>query len=361
MSSFKKYFSYHFRSTFIRLIIMVGIALLLTFTFSSFEVHEEISYDYSTDPRTQYPVMYAGGSMTIIAYVATVVTLLLPILELIPFKNKRNMDTLLTLPITRGKMIFAHYLNGLAHIAIVLLSCFTLIAIKMIPYAFVFEIWMLIPFYLMLLLTCAIIYSLFTFVFAMANTIADGIVWLHIYPILPALMLLTLYVWPFGEINTDSIEEFLNPLYCTPFYHFITVLTKYESYITPTIRYDVDEGLDKIYSISCTEITFESGEIFSLVIWVFIAIACVAGLIFFFGKQRPENIGGISDSPFGYMTLIPLMAATLVLFRLMTVLVMIFVVVWYIVYRRGFRFKIPDLVVIGVTFFASIFVRIVAA
>ena len=356
MSSFKKYFSYHFKTTLVRLLIMLGIALLLTFTFTSIMVHEERMYDYSTNPRTEFAGMYAGGSIDLIGWIAAICAMVLPVLELLPFKNKRNMDTLLSLPVGRGRLVFAHYLNGLIHMAVVLFGSFSLVAIKMIPYAYVFEIWMLIPFYLMLLLVSAILYSFFAFIFSVANTIADGIVWMHIYPILPVLSVQALY-----QIPDKYPSSAPSPILFTPFYHFYQVTYKYCRYVVPAIRFDKEEGLDKIYSISCTEISFENEEIITLVLWALIAVACVVGLVLCFKRQRIEDLGGISSSPFGYMSLIPIMSATLVLLSLHTALLVIFTFVWYIVYRRGFRFKIPDIIVMGTTLVASIVENIIRA
>jgi hypothetical protein len=348
MSRFRQYFSYRCKATLVRLLIFVGIALLLTYTSSYFLVYETFAYDYDLD--TKYPVMEAAGDLSVLGWSAGICAVILPVLELLPFKNKRNIDTMLALPIGRGKMILAHYLCGLLHLSVTLFCSFALAAIKMVPYRMFFSLWMLLPFYAMLLLTAAILYSLFSFVFSTADTTADGIVWLHIYSLLPPLFLSSAYD-AFHLRPWSLVEE---PWYFSPFYHLFTVADKYNDYITPTIQYDISEGLDQIYSVSCTKLVFQDGEIFTLLLWVGLAAACLAGLVYFFRKQRPETVGGLSHSSFGYQSLIPLMALTLILAGLETALLMIFTVVWYIVYRRGFRFKTPDLVIMGLTLLASL-------
>jgi hypothetical protein len=179
---------------------------------------------------------------------------------------------------------------------------------------------------------------------------------MHIYPILPVLSAFSIYM------HLDrSVAEGYEVLLYTPLYHFYQVTYKYCRYIVPAIRFDKEEGLDKIYSISCTEISFKNEEIIALVLWTLIAVACVVGLVLCFKRQRIEDLGGISSSPFGYMSLIPIMSATLVLLSLHTALLVIFTFVWYIVYRRGFRFKIPDIIVMGTTLVASIVESIIRA
>ena len=74
------------------------------------------------------------------------------------------------------------------------------------------------------------------------------------------------------------------------------------------------------------------------------------------GKQKPESVGGVSDSFFGYKLFIPLYVAPVVLFshighgtRSIGDVAVFFSLafVGYIIFRRGFKFKLSDYCTFG--------------
>ena len=84
--------------------------------------------------------------------------------------------------------------------------------------------------------------------------------------------------------------------------------------------------------------------------WTIISALC--GIAFFrtFPKKAAEKAGDISSSIFGYKFLIPASVLSLMALSyknvIITAMLSIFMIVGYIVYRRGIRFRKSDLLII---------------
>ena len=108
-------------------------------------------------------------------------------------------------------------------------------------------------------------------------------------------------------------------------------------------------------SASSTNLFTSEREIIISTFWIIAGIASVIGLFFTFGKKRTEKTEEISDSFFGFRTLIPVYAicaiisvnpsnntAGLASFVIIEVLAFIA----YTIYRRGFHYKKSDVAVL---------------
>jgi hypothetical protein len=77
-----------------------------------------------------------------------------------------------------------------------------------------------------------------------------------------------------------------------------------------------------------------------------LAIACAFGFIWLFKNKRPENIGGISSSPFGYKVLLPVTAIAVINCEAddisLVAIMLVTMIVGYIIYRRSIRLKLLD-------------------
>ena len=122
MTSFKRYFFYHFRSTLLRGAVIAVISIALTMAF----VTSSVRYHGATD-------IYIYTDVGFLGVAAAVLCTVLPILELMDFKKRRNLDTLFFLPVSRAKMSMAHYLNGLIQTLIIVTLCFITAFIKIVP------------------------------------------------------------------------------------------------------------------------------------------------------------------------------------------------------------------------------------
>ena len=95
--------------------------------------------------------------------------------------------------------------------------------------------------------------------------------------------------------------------------------------------------------------------------WCAIGIACLVLLCFTFRKQRVEKVEDISTSPIGYKFLIPFYVISVILWEYDPLVVTVGVIVMliaYIIYRRTFRIKKWDIIMIGITILIGIGVGI---
>jgi len=181
MKSFGQYFKYHFRSTFLRLIIMMAIVLVVSFINIDGIIkmgHRYISYinEYGI-PNGHYVEsmrVILGDYTTILAVLCT----LMPILEFYGFKSRRNLDTMFTLPVSRTKMLFAHLLNGWIHIMLAFTAEAVIIFAALRQQKELIDESFLFGYYFVLLAVGLAIYLFFSFVFSQGNTIIDGMVFM---------------------------------------------------------------------------------------------------------------------------------------------------------------------------------------
>ena len=349
MKSFRKYFSHHFKESLMRTLVMTVLAALLAFTFATFSKVLRYNYQPYGYAEPFDLVVSVSGSVSVLGIVAAILSTVIPILELVGFKNRRNMDSLLALPISRTKMALAHYLNGIVELIFANGLCFALVAIKMIPLADVYSIPSLLLYYVLLMLGSLAVYSVFFFVFMQGNTVADGVIFMTLYSLIGMLVVGTIEA--LDDMHGASDMQFS---YWSPFSPIVFVTNIFERFITPSVKYDGSIGPSALIRTEPIKLDWKELNTFYLVLWCVIGAASVIGYLFFFSKQRTERIGGISSSPFGYMTLIPLCALCFILIGvsgIAGVLVLIATVVGYIIYRRSVRLKLPDLICIGVIAF----------
>lgn len=333
-----------------RTVVLTVLALLLAVSFLEFYRSEIKGYYRPVYDHEEFyeSITHVYGSIGVLGVIAAISATVIPILELIGFKNRRNMDALLVLPISRTKMALAHYLVGIIEMIFVNGVCFVLATAMMLPYADVYPVWMMIPFFGLLMLAGAALYSIFFFVFMQGNTIADGVIFMILYSVVGMLIAFAadnLLGHMFEIRNIDNYVAYLSP------YSPIAYLTSYfDPLITPSMRYDPSVGPWEIIYSEARSVKWEPEYSVLLLLWSVIGALSVAGYAYAFAKQRPERIGGISSSPFGYMTLIPVCALSLIVAGLdgiAGVLILIATVVGYIIYRRSVRLKLPDLICIG--------------
>ena len=333
-----------------RTLVLSVLALLLAFTFITTTIW---TGDYYTQNGQKQFTTTVTGSVSVLGFIAAVLATIIPILELLGFKNRRNMDALLVLPVSRTKMALAHYLNGMLEMLFINAICFLMGIFKLLPAAYVFPIWAMLPFYALLMLSAILLYSIFFFIFMQANTIADGVIFMALHSVLGMLVVAMI------EENANVRISDMQWSYFSPYSPVAFTTSLFERFITPQVRYVTDEGPSALISKAVTKLGWDSLNTFYMVLWCVIAIAAFVGFLYFFKNLRPERIGGISNSPFGYMTLIPAFALSYILAGLSGitwgVIILITSIVGYIIYRRSVRLKLPDLICLGVIALISIF------
>lgn len=307
MSNFKRYFTYHIRSNTIRALVILALSVVYLYL--------EGRGGYSTD----FTCLSA-----IIGFMAT----LIPIFEFYTFKTKRNLDTYFSLPISRQNLALCHFLSGLFEmICVFTVSTVFLFILKLLYNSFYLIYF--IPYYFCTLLYGILLYSFFTFVFNIGNTLIDGVLMIILYIFGPFLIV--------GAAATG---------------HMIHNVTGFIYEPLSNIANEFEHLSDKDPSPYYSGIGTES-YIFA-VVCIIICIAAFFAFLYFFQKTKPENTEGISDSPFGYKTMIPVCGISIAIINLNPVLNIFLMAIGYIIYRRGFKFQRSDLIVFGISSVLSI-------
>ncbi len=315
MASFKKYFNYIFKKSRSRLLITLVISLIITVSSVDF-------YSYNHD---EYQVV--SVSFDWIATILGFLCFLTPILELAPYKNRRNIDTLFSLPISKFKMGIAHYLNGIIYIA----SVFTLCSIYTFLYLLArkndLNVVHFIPYYFLALLFGIILYSFTSFAFYQGNTVSDGTIFIIAYSLVLMCAMGVIDLIGFFKVRVQgSYYSAFGPL---------TGLTRgYSSLI---------EGNRALYD-------FTTQRYISFAVWAIIGIASAFGFLYFFAKKKSEDVGEISGSIFGYKVLIPTFAYSLLFisedFNVLHLLIVLAMYIGYIIFRRSIKLKRSDYICI---------------
>lgn len=305
MTSFKKYFLYRFKSNYLRLTIITAIAVIVMMLCRN-------SYDY-----------HEAEKLVLINIVTNWLCFVMPMLEMSGLKNRRNMDTILSLPVSRTKTALAHLLNGYIQIAIPLTVC-TVIYLVLLnsPEAENYP-WQVLLNYVVLLPMSALIYGLYSFIFMQANSVVDGVITqtmsvFAISTLLEGVMMACINVVGTGDY--DGINSFLL---------FSPVDIVGEMLFSP------DAKIEKI-------------EIVATVILAVMGMAAIWGCFKSFNKIKTEKIGGISDSIIGYKTLIPLYAFSLSAAN-WGWFILLAAFIGYAIFRRGVKFTKGDIVCLVVT------------
>ena len=253
--------------------------------------------------------------------------MVIPVLELSAFKNRRNLDSLFSLPVSRKKQALAHYLSGIIQIYTAYTVCFLLSIFHLAAYNRGTLIIYYTAYYFLSLIAAAFIYSIFMFLFTQANTVVDGI----LFEILGAFSLF--FVVQATRQITGTLDNHPYPTY---------------------IVFDPlgSEGLYQIVKDMSFHIHWKS--VVMIIVWSLIGVAGIFGYFYTFERKRVEYIGGISDALFGYKLFIPVWAYSLLallgsLSGGMVVFIYVSMLIGYIIYRRGFNFAKSDWICIVMT------------
>lgn len=110
---------------------------------------------------------------------------------------------------------------------------------------------------------------------------------------------------------------------------------------------------------------FIEANIPNILIWTMLSVAAFVGAIFVFSRKKTEKVSGVSDSWFGYRILIPIVGAgrlmssaasvaTLsdsnfsgVVSLVLPIPTFIGIFISFIIFRRGIKLKISDLITMG--------------
>lgn len=330
MTSFGRYLTYRLKKSVLGTLIFSVVALLMT----NLAVRNALNNEHS----------HLHTGLHIYGVILGIICTLIPMMENACFKNRRNLDTLYFLPISRFKMALAHYLSGWIQVTVIYTVSFVWGTLLLFSRSELFHLFYLLPYYFLSLLIGLMMYSVFSLLFGEGNTEWDGIT----FSVLGIFVLMLIFE-AIGTLVSDGGAwsekwNFVDPTWGIVYMPIsnLTDVFQVKLHVQPLPEYE--------FNIANSTMN----EWYMFVVWGVIGVASAIGYFRTFMSKRAEKIGDISNSWFGYKTLIPIYAYSL--FFLLgeegSFLIFIFIMMFagYFIYRRSFRLKASDLLMIALSF-----------
>lgn len=280
-------------------------------------------------------VKYCQCGLYMLATALCITASIVPLFELAGLKNRRNLDTLYFFPLGRKKMATAYFLSGWMQVVFIYTVTFIASLTWLISQTDYFALIYMLPYYFLSLVLAFVIFAVFSFLFLQANTVADGVLFCALW---------IFFLWAVSNVVLDFL--FYTRMLT---YNKIWLASSWGILYTPmnnlTVLYQdlIESNCPERWDGSVKQIM----ENFSLFfIWGAIGFVAAIGYFNSFVKKGAEKAGEISNSWFGYKTLIPIYGCCL-LYTLgpAWIHILIYAIVMitgYIIYRRGFKFKFSD-------------------
>lgn len=343
MNTFKDYIKYRLRSSLLRTAAFAAIALVMTYYYISpslsiWNVADNIGADF------YYKVpggIYAGYlDLTFIGAVLIIAAAVIAVLEMADFKNKRNLDTFYSLPLSRFQLALAHYISGAVQVFAVFTAPVLCALVASLPYIAYLKLWILPVYYIFSLIFGLGFYSFVCFFFSEGNTLVDGIVFSGMWFF--ALMAI------FGTLNdSEAFSHYLSNITIRDYKIVFADYSTWGMASAPlenlaTVFTDMI-GVGKNLKPSAERIM---DTFYMFYVWAGIYAACAYGYFRSFVRRGAEKAGEISESGFGYKFLIPFYALCLFLSGvgiLYSVFIFALMFIGYVIYRRGVKLKKSDI------------------
>jgi len=287
------------------------------------------------------PGAIAGSrtGLSVFYLILSAISCLIPILESAELKNRRNLDTLCAFPLGRRKLGWAHYFSGLIQLWVIYTVSYLYGFFYLFTQTAWFELSYMLPYYFLSLLLGMALYSFVLFLFNEGNTVLDGVLFCVIYLLLSFFFLGGLRIFFCDLFNLTQIDL---PLF--PFFYSLDRLTEH---FQDLMEINVTFYNKEVILIKLKE------DMVEWLIWILVGVASVIGYDRRFQKRRAEWTGDISDSAFGYKTTIPVMGYVLLAVfgcdLVLALIVWITMLTGYFVYRRSFKLKTSDILVMGLS------------
>ncbi len=338
MKVFGRYLNYRLRQSFLRTLVFTVLSIMMCLS---------IVADASTDRVNEE---YRTSGIYILAIVLGMFCTLIPILELSGFKNRRNLDTLYFFPIKRSKMALVHYLSGIIQVFCIYTVSFISVWIYLLVKTDCFALGYMPLYYICSLLLGAVMYSIFMFIFGEANTVADGVLFCGLWVFI---------LWlAFSVLRSYFLRPFIADISYSSVWKETVGLPEWGIIYTPinnlTVIFqdliEVNLYKENMYSYYSSYAYRYITQSYMFGFWVLAGVSAAIGYFVRFAKKGAELAGEISDSPFGYKLLIPLYGYLLLFLfdsvDVLTITVIALMLIGYFIYRRGFKLKKSDIILI---------------
>lgn len=329
-----KYFSYNFKKKLLEMVILTVISLLIILTITP----TNIEGDRVTE--RDFPIFT-------FSFLVCALFSITPVLETYEFKNKRNLDTLLSFPLSRFKISVVHFINGFLRATTAYSISFLICYIYVKLSTDIFALEYLLPYYFQSLVCGLIIYSFFIFIFNQANTIADGVILCLVWYFLPMLLIYSFKILT-TRVQISGYDELLG--YNIIFKHRIFpnvshINTYWNNIFSPIANLSgyfeiLIEKSKYIENIEVYDDAMKNSYMFA--VCGFIGIASAIGYFFTSSSKQFEKAGEKCQSVLGYKLIIPLCGYSILIGPnepIILILTLILMFIGYVIYQRSIKLK----------------------
>ena len=271
-------------------------------------------------------------------------------LEFSSFRNKRNLDTWFSFPLSREKIAIVHMLNVLT-IYCVQMAIFTANGVLLILACDGVNMLYFFP----AMLSCGIFgFLLFCFAsctFLFGNSVFDGVVSIFAWVNIPSSI--STAITYIRAVATQRYEVFFEDNINLSAFRGITALNQYLEYMMNRSVYKKiarDFDMNYFYMNDYKHVNTEDWV--SLAIWLVLFVVAAVAVPYVFSKRPSEKIGGISDFILCYDLIIPfylvflfIVAGDIIQLKLFFVIA---AYIAYAIYRKSPNITIKRFVIIGV-------------
>ena len=331
MTNTKQYFKAYLRQNFKFITIVLALVIIVSFIWG---INDQPSTYRDFDANVVYE--YYRSTLAIPMYVLFVFSVVFPVKEFSFFKKRINLDCAYSLPISRKAMGVVHYLvGGVMLWGVYTASYLTNFILMLSRGSGYFNYIPMIEHYFLCLFLGMATYSIYVFVFNEANTRGDGIWFMLLYTF-------GVYIITDGLRAADLLD-----------YNGLDLEYSFSGWLMDSITSHY-EKLVEIAEVRKTSF-WDKQDCLWYAYWMVLWAASAIGTYLAFGKRRMEKTEEVSDSFFGFRTLIPIYAFSLILMMggpgiMDLVFIEVFTVIAYTIYRRGFHFKKSDFIILGAVF-----------
>lgn len=302
----KKYFLYELKKSIIPFLIIAFAGIIMYAVPLAME-NGKFSY---------YDLYYIGYLMFVLGAACAI----MPIWMFSYKMEKRSTDLYYSLPMTKTKQLAVRYIVGFITIIAAYTAAYLLgFLITAIKYGNEPKLIYYLPLYFANIVPAYIIYSMASFAFTRANSVADGIIFIIFAALVVFMVVLLLstftkygveinreYYDDEGNTYTSTYTVTRNYLYYGKFFPF-TMLDEITSVFQGLI-YGHDLHTSTPFSDMSDPEAINLAVSFA--IYPAISIGCTVGLFMTEHNCKAENCNQVSDSIFGYKTMLPLFLLT---------------------------------------------------
>lgn len=272
------------------------------------------------------------------------------------FKKKRNLDCFYSLPISRRTLGMIQYGLGLIAVYLPFLILYAQVILSNMASGLFGNLAheYILCHFLLSILAGFVIYTLSAFVYNLANTSGDGYIFMISYQLAPLFLISCFnnlrreYMHSNNIYNYNSIPEEYGSSYSF-FGELLSDFARKAERKYPDPLYDIDLNEDLIW--------------LWIIIWAIVGALSLYGCYRIFADKRAESAEEVSETLFGYKTLIPICGFAGIISGLgddfyFGLMFFDAAVIGYTIYRRGVRYKKSDVIILGSMFVLNLVLNV---